>query len=293
MCANPPGPQTADVAELQTLNAASSRERSSVGKVLFPHPADEPTWFDVSTLSDADLHQISNEAKQFIKETTDAKNKEDTRRNANAAKKLQKTKDEQAGLDDPKVEAESTAVAKLQQGFAIKLMLLDACKTKIMDCRSRLGSTDEPESKPIKFPRTTAQEVWDRDQKGVKPQKKIGQPGYGPIYDTRLTAQQEYDQADNPEDSVFEDTRALSRKVNDTLSVALASEAKHMSEQKEILDRTAKDANTKASAADKAQRIVKPPLRAKYTKAMGEVITTLDRCNSDLKICHDSNDSNT
>jgi len=222
------------VEELKTLDSDRSLSYNP------GHPADDPHWFNVATLSDDDIAQIKTETEGYVKEGKAAAAVDGPREKLEAARLQQEAKAKEEALDRPNVniEKESTAVAVLQQQLAMKNMALHECKTKKMHCTARLGEgTQGPDHRfadgvsegpdditqgqkdipqgqknvivlgpgDIKFPRTTAQEDWDHKYKDVTPVKKTWQPDHGPIYDTKGTASQDYVEDQNygihPEDN--------------------------------------------------------------------------------------------
>jgi len=297
------------VEELETLDSDRSQSYNP------GHPADDPAWFKVSTLSDDDIAQLKTETEGYVKESKAASAVEGPAAKLEAARLQHEAKAKQEALDRPNVniEQESTAVAVLQQKLGMKNMALHECKTKKMHCTARLGEgTHGPDrisqgsdditqgsndithgSEDIKFPRTTAQEDWNHKYKDVTPAKKIWQPDHGPIYDTKTTANQDYveDQKtgihpeDNghepgfkrPEDRVFkEDAHALAQAANETRAVTVARAVEQTKREVEMVAKASKIAEDKGLDLQKAKRDYKEATRIPLRKATAKAIRRVE-----------------
>ena len=114
-------------------DSSVTAEVQALNDQFVAHPADEPSWFHVSTLSNEDIHDLAVEARTYVKQTEAEEAKVKADRVVKRAKAMAQAKLVQQQLDSPNVdiEKEATTIAKLQAKLAMKLLHLDVCNTKL------------------------------------------------------------------------------------------------------------------------------------------------------------------
>lgn len=295
---------------VSAISVCGNQEVQALNDQFVAHPADEPSWFHVSTLSNEDIHDLAVEARTYVKQTEAEEAKVKADRVVKRAKAMAQAKLVQQQLDSPNVdiEKEATTIAKLQAKLAMKLLHLDVCNTKLSECRAELGSSrnrDREESKPIKFPRTTASEDWKQKYENEKPEKKFWQPKGGPVVFPRKTATEQYvqDQKEfsdpnddeheagfkKPGDRVFkEDATAIARMGNETKALNNAVLAAEYTTEQKAVETTAKTAIEAAKAHIKAvadaRKGARVPLRNETVQAYSATEKMYQECQANLKL---------